>query len=202
MLTAVAAQSSPNIFQQLIDAATPFLSGSSDYTTRLSENLTLEYVPLPIEPRVHGYPVSERSDDPGPVREESGAMWVRIVSLKILPDKIAEFRRYYADHTIPELRSVKGCRHVYLLESEGRGDEVLSVTTWDSRQDAEAYENSGLFDKMLNDQKHLLSTLYQWKRSLGKEQATFSATSGDVMVEHYTVLAEKNITKTRTKDIS
>jgi heme-degrading monooxygenase HmoA len=177
------------------------LSVSSEFTTRLSEDLTLEYVPVSVEPRVQGYPVAERSDDGDPPGESS-TMWVRIVSLKILPGKLGDFRSYYAEHTIPALRKVKGCRHVYLLESEGDKDEVLSVTTWQSRQDAEAYERSGLFDQLLDNQKHLLSSLYQWKRNMGREKASFSATSDDVMVEHYVVLTGKSLNEPRKKGIA
>ncbi len=180
-------------YQRLIDEARPYLSASSEYTTRLSENLTLEYVPLPIEPLVRGYPVAERSENAEPGKEHTSAMWVRIVSLKILPGKLTEFRRLYVEQTIPVLRTVKGSRHVYLLESDDHSHEVLSVTTWESKQDAEDYEKSGLFDQLLDGQKHLLSSLYQWKHGLGKVQASLSATSEDVMVEHYTVLTGKNL---------
>jgi quinol monooxygenase YgiN len=181
------------VFQQLMGEARPYFSSSSEFTVQLSENLTLEYVPVPNEPVVRAFPIAEHSDDPGPAQGQSDAMWLRIVSMKVLPGKLEEFRRLYAEQAIPALRKVKGCRHVYLLESDGRSHEVLSVTRWGSKQDAEAYEKDGLFEQLLETQKHLLSGLYQWKRGLGKEQAGHSATSEDVMVEHYTVLAGRNL---------
>ncbi|MGA9121460.1 MAG: antibiotic biosynthesis monooxygenase family protein [Bacteroidota bacterium] len=181
------------VFQQLMDEMRPYLSSSSDFTVRLSENLTLEYVPVPNEPVVRTFPIAERSDNPGSTFDPGNAMWLRIVSLKILPGKLDEFKRLYAEQTIPVLRKVKGCRHVYLLESDERSHEVLSVTRWDTQKDAEAYEESGVFEQLLEKQKHTLSGLYQWKRGLGKEQASLSATSDDVMVEHYTVLTGQNL---------
>ena len=182
------------VFQQLMKEARPFFSSSSDFTVQLSENLTLEYVPVPNEPLVRAFPISERSDNAGTFKDQGDALWLRIVSLKILPGKVEDFRRSYAELTIPSLRTVKGCRHAYLLESDERSHEVLSVTSWDSKQDAEAYEKSGLFDQLLETQKEMLSGLYQWKRSLGKEKAGLSTTSEDVMVEHYTVLTGKRFT--------
>ena len=180
------------VFQALMQEVHPYLSESSEFKIQLSENLTLEYVPVPNEPVVRGFPIAERSDIPGSAHKHSSAMWLRIVSMKILPGKLDEFNRLYAEHAIPALQKAKGCRYVYLLESDERSHEVLSVTSWDSKQDAEAFENSGLFEQLLETQKHTLSGLYQWKRSLGKEQAGHSATSEDVVVEHYTVLTEKS----------
>jgi heme-degrading monooxygenase HmoA len=178
-------------FQQLMERARPFLCDSSEFTVRLSENLALEYVPVPNEPVVKAYPIAARSEISGE-RDEGNAMWLRIVSLKILPGKLDEFKRLYSEHSIPALRGVKGCRYVYLLESDERSHEVLSVTSWESKQDAEAYENSGLFEHLLKAQEHTLSGLYQWKRSLGKEMASKSATSEDMLVEHFSVLVGKN----------
>ena len=186
------AYESKGTFKGLMEGVHPYLSESSEFKIQLSENLTLEYVPVPNEPVVKDYPIAARSEIPLSGRDSDNAMWLRIVSLKILPGKLDEFNRLYAEHAIPALRNAKGCRHVYLLESGERSHEVLSVTSWDSKQDAEAYENSGLFEQLLEAQKHLLSGLYQWKRTLGKEQASHSATSEDVMTEHYAVLTGKN----------
>lgn len=175
-------------YRKLLDETRPFLSETSEYKMQLSEDLTLEYIPVPNEPVVKDYPITARSEMTSSGPPTGNAMWLRIVSLKILPGKLDEFKRLYAEHSIPALRNVKGCRYVYLLESGDESPEVFSVTSWESKQDAEAYEKSGLFEQLLGRQKHTLSGLYQWKKSLGKEQASHSATSEDVMVEHYTVL--------------
>ena len=182
------------VFQQLLAETRPYLSESSEYTMQLSQDLTLEYVPVAQEPVVKDYPIAARSDTSAPGQATGKAMWLRIVSLKVLPGKLDEFRRLYAEHAIPALRGAKGCRHVYLLESGDQSPEVLSVTSWESKQDAEAYEKSGVFEKLLETQKQTLSGLYQWKRSLGREKASLSATSEDVMVEHYTILTGRDFT--------
>jgi heme-degrading monooxygenase HmoA len=186
------AYESGGTYQRLLEETRPYLSESSEYKIQLSEDLTLQYVPVHQEPLVKAYPIAARSEMGATGRGAADAMWLRIVSLKILPGKLDEFKRLYAEQSIPTLRKVKGCRYVYLLESDERSHEVLSVTSWDSRQDAEAYENSGLFEQLLEAQKQTLSGLYQWKRSLGKVEASHSATSEDIMVEHYTVLTGQN----------
>jgi len=186
------AYESGGAYRQLLDETRPYLSESSEYKMQLSQDLTLEYVPVAQEPVVKDYPITARSEMTSSGQPAGNAMWLRIVSLKVLPGKLDEYTRLYAKHSIPALRNVRGCRYVYLLESGDESHEVLSVTSWESKQDAEAYEKSGLFERLLELQKHTLSGLYQWKKSLGKEQASHSATSEDVMVEHYTVLTGQN----------
>ncbi len=180
------------MFQGLMEEVRPFLSESSEFRIQLSENLTLECVPVPSEPTVKAYPVAAGDDLPMSRLASGDPILLRIVSLKVLPGKLDEFNHLYKVNAVPALRKTTGCRYVYLLESDQRAGEVLSVTSWDSTQDAEAYEQSGLFEQLLESQRQTLSGLYQWKRSLGKEQAVRSATSEDVLVEHYDVLIEKN----------
>ncbi len=43
----------------------------------------------------------------------------------------------------------KGHRFHYLLESVDVPGEGVSVTAWDSREDAEAYERSGAYEELL-----------------------------------------------------
>jgi len=43
----------------------------------------------------------------------------------------------------------KGHRFHYLLESVDAPGEGVSVTAWDSREDAEAYERSGAYEELM-----------------------------------------------------
>jgi quinol monooxygenase YgiN len=178
-------------YKELLEETKPFLSDSSESTVRLSENLTLEYVPLPEEPVVRSFPVAATTDADVQSIEEKREIWVRIVQLKIRPGKRQEFKKKYVEEVIPTLRKVKGCRHVYLTEQEGGPDILASVTTWDSRADADAYEKSGLYDQLIESQREFLSSLYEWKRHREEAGKPRVATSEDVVVELYTVLTSK-----------
>lgn len=180
------------LFSILLDETRPFLINSSESRIQLSEDLTLEYVPIPEEPVVTAFPVAAMGSAQGRQREQQGAVWVRLVSLKVRPGKKEEFQRKYEEEVIPALRNVKGCRHVYLTERPDRQDEVISVTSWDSRQDAEAYEKGGLFAELLGRQKSVLSDLYQWKMQSQKEQGRYVATSDDVVIEQFHVVAGRS----------
>lgn len=187
-----AAYERSGLFTTLLDETHPFLLESSESRLQLSKDLTLEYVPIPEEPVVSKFPVAARSDTLAPLREQRAPMWVRIVSLKLRPGKFEEFKQLYSEHVIPALRSVRGCRYMYLTERSDRKDEVLSVTSWESKEDAENYEKSGLFARLLESQQGTLSELYRWTVEERKRQGGMAVTSEDPTVEEFDVVAGKS----------
>jgi heme-degrading monooxygenase HmoA len=56
---------------------------------------------------------------------------------------------YYRDEVWGVLDRQKGHRFHYLLESVDVPGEGVSVTAWDSREDAEAYEMSGAYEELV-----------------------------------------------------
>ena len=188
------------LYRQLLEESKPYLSDASEYTIRLSEDLKLEYVNLQPEPVVKTYPVAVQDEIHDTETRKPAAMWIRIVSLKILPGKLDEFKRLHAEQVIPKLRNVPGCRYAYLLESEDRSHELIAVTSWDSREDAENSMRLGVFDEILELEKSTLSNLYQWKMNLGKAKGSLASTSEDVLVEDYTILTGKDFFPVGSKD--
>jgi quinol monooxygenase YgiN len=83
--------------------------------------------------------------------------------MKIAQGKAEEFKRIYRESIIPALSEVKGCNYVYLTQRPGETNEATSVTVWSSREDAEAYEQGGLYEKLVELLRPTLSGLYQWK---------------------------------------
>jgi heme-degrading monooxygenase HmoA len=182
------AYESSGVYTGLLEGTRPLLVESSESMVRLAENLTLEYVLVPEEPVVRSLPVAlTMGSNVNGVREKAD-IWVRIVQLRIRPEKLEGFKQRYAEHVIPVLRNVKGIRHVYLTEQEGDPGLLASVTTWDSRSDAEAYENSGLYTELIDSQREFLSPLYEWKRHREGSGRPGVVTSEDLVVEQYTVL--------------
>lgn len=179
------------VFDNLLGETRPYLLESSESRLQLSQDLTLEYVPVPEEPVVSKLPVAARGDPLSAQEELRNPMWVRIVSLKLRAGKLGEFKRLYSEQVIPALRKVKGCRYIYLTERSDRKDEILSVTSWDNKEAAEAYEESGLFTRLLESQSDTLSELYRWKLEEAKLKGGMSATSEDPTVEHFDVVLGK-----------
>lgn len=179
-------------FHELLRRASPFLAESSEWKIHLSEDLTLQYEPVPQEPVVKKYEVTA-SDNAGlPSRRQSTALFVRIVSPQIREEKLGEFKRIYTDQVLPTLRQVKGCRYAYLTENAQEEHRVISVTIWDSKQDAEAYEQGGVFAALKAKLEHTFAEVYQWKMQLEKDSGGQVVTSEEMTVDGYRVVAGKS----------
>jgi heme-degrading monooxygenase HmoA len=180
------------VFTALLRETRSLFLDSSESRIQLSQDLTLEYVPIPEEPLVESYPVAAVSEAPLSEEQQQKPGWVRIVSLKVRPGKKEEFKHMYVERVIPALRKVNGCRYVYLTEKADTENDVISVTSWNTKRDAEAYEASGLFGALLESMKDTLSDLYQWKMEKDKEQRNPVATSEDLTIGHYSMLVGKS----------
>jgi heme-degrading monooxygenase HmoA len=180
------------LFHQLLQGSQSFLAESSEWKIQLSDDLKLEYLPVPEEPVVKSYDIDAATDAQALPQVQTAFMYLRIVSAKIKPGKLEEFRRLYAEEILPALRDVPGCRYAFLTESLEAQNEVISVTIWDSRLEAENYEQSGIFDQLTQKVKHTFSELFQWKMALEQAHRGQAATSEDLTVKYYSVVTGKS----------
>ena len=77
-------------------------------------------------------------------------MFVRMTFTQSDPASAEAARALYnSDEVSGVLDRQKGHRFHYLLESVDVAGEGVSVTAWDSREDAEAYEMSGAYEELV-----------------------------------------------------
>jgi quinol monooxygenase YgiN len=176
-------------FRQLLAEITPYLADSSEWRIHLSDDLTLKYEPMPVEPDVKTYTVETNHNSASKLAQPSRGLFIRIVSPQVREGEIGEFKRLYSEEVLPALRTVPGCRFAYLTENVSESNQFMSVTVWDSKQDAENYEASGLFGQLVDKFKHTFSEVYQWKMQLEKETHGQVVTSEEMTVEGYKVVA-------------
>ena len=179
-------------YNSLIEQARPFLSESTEWKIHLSNNIELEYAPIPEEPIIKKYSVKAQKSDEEKLTPFSSNMFVRIVSVKVQEGKQDEFKKIYSEIIIPELKSVKGCQYAYLIESVNEEDEYISLTVWDNKEDADIYESSGKFTELVNKIKHTFSQFYLWKMALEKDYNAKVQTTEDLKVEHYNLVMGKS----------
>ncbi|MEN8223476.1 MAG: antibiotic biosynthesis monooxygenase [Acidobacteriota bacterium] len=180
-------QNSP-VFKQLMEEFRPFLAGSNEWKIQLSDKMELEYKPVSEEPVIDSFPVFTQKSLKTPVSSESSPMYVRILSHKLQKGKLKEFENLYKTEVIPALQQTDGCLYAYLMEDLQKGEEVISVTIWESSKAAEEYEKSGIFNSLTDRIKHTFSRLYQWKMELAKESERKAVTSDDMSLSKYTIV--------------
>ena len=74
-------------------------------------------------------------------------MFARNVSVHLKPNSVAEFTRTLDEKVIPVLRKQKGFQDEIAFVAPN-GTEVVSITLWDRKEDAETY-NRGTYPEVL-----------------------------------------------------
>ena len=77
-------------------------------------------------------------------------MWVRLTSVKMDPVGLDQARALYNSEEVSgAIRSHKGYRFHHLLESSDSPGEAISLTAWDSLEDGQVYEQSGVYAELV-----------------------------------------------------
>ncbi len=180
------------VYRENLEEVRPYLSGSSEERIQLSGDMKLEYVSVPGEPTVRSYKALAQMGPEIPGQEKSYLANLRLLTVKIQPGKMEEFRRLYIDEIIPVLKTVRGCRYALLTEGLEERNEAISITFWDSRRDIDDYEQSGLFTELNNRVKHTFTGLYRWKMAVDEQTSRHAVTSDDQTVQYYSVVIGKS----------
>ena len=180
------------LYNEFLEEIKPHLSESSEWKIQLSKDLTLEYQPVPEEPVIKSYTTIAQLDTKIPAQEKTPVLYLRLLSVRIQSGKMDEFKKIYKNDIIPTLQTIKGCLYAYLTENIENKNEVISLTIWDNKQNADDYERSGLFDKLNEKVKHTFAELYQWKMSLEKEYSGKIVTSEDPNIKYYSMVTGKS----------
>jgi len=176
------------MFQVMVEQIKPYLQVSTEWKVQLSKEMKLEYKPVAEEPIVTSYRTMAQLDEKIP-RE---LMYLRLLSLKIQPGRMEEFVDIYQQEILPHLKTIKGCRYAYLTTSTEQKNEAISITIWNSKQEVEEYENSGIFKAFLDKAQSTFSDLYQWKIALENDHSGQVVTSEDPALKYYSIVAGKS----------
>jgi len=65
-------------------------------------------------------------------------MFARSISMRLKPNTVSEFTQLIEKETLPTLRKQKGFQHEITFVVPG-GTEVLGISLWDNKENAEAY---------------------------------------------------------------
>lgn len=95
-------------------------------------------------------------------------MYMRFLHLKINPHFVDIFQDFYEDTVLTEMQKLPGCRFVELIRSRPHADEFVSLSFWDSREDAENFKKSDVHQELLKKTKLYLAESKEWKLQLSE----------------------------------
>lgn len=82
-------------------------------------------------------------------------MFVRLTYLNFLPGKMEEAKSIYNSELVPIVKSQKGNLDCRMLEPVDKTDDYISMTVWDNKEDADAYQASGVYKQLVDRVKDL-----------------------------------------------
>jgi heme-degrading monooxygenase HmoA len=168
-------------YQMLLEQSRPVLAESPEWTVHMSDDMQLEYAPVKQEPPISRYESPGGADPSVFSPTGKGRLFLRILSLRVRHGKLDEFTSLYRGEIIPGLRRMPGCRFAFLTGQGKDSHELVSVTIWNSKADAEEYEKGGEFAALTERVGHTLENSTRWKaddqrveRALGSDDMTVS----------------------------
>ena len=118
-------------------------------------------------------------------------MYLRMVHVKYKPDSLSRIQDVYEETIIPRLEKTEGCLCVCAIVSEKEPDEGISLTIWNTREHAEAYEQSGVYQELLSEVKLYLAESSEWKMQLTKDMTLeYQPEEKDPTIKTYTASAQ------------
>ncbi len=183
---------SSGAFAKFVEAVAPLSAGATEYALHLGPDLSLQYDPVPEEPVIKAFDVPMNSPSAILPRDPRKSIFLRIVTPQIRDGMLDEFRKTYATEVLPAIRAFPGCLQAHLVENLKAGGQIISLSIWHNKQDAENYERSGMFTELTRKVEHCFTEMYMLKKQLGKESGGHSVTSEDMSVEGYNVVVGKN----------
>ena len=101
-------------------------------------------------------------------------MIVRLTFCKFNPDSVTEAKKIYNEEVVPVAKSQQGNLGIRLIEPVDKSDDFISISEWATKEDADAYESSGVY-------KNLVSKLTDF---LTRQPVLKTYTSEDVLAMH------------------
>lgn len=183
---------SSGLYDELLDESDDFLAEVSAGRVQSKAEPDGPFPSLQ-DPEVEAYPVEvaavgEIVDAVGPQR-----FFVRIVSARVEAGRFDELKKRYDEEVKPALMATRGCRAVFLVENVKRRSRVLSVTVWDSEEDAIRYETSGTFDELTSRVSEFFSGLYRWKLSFAPSSGGGTVTGKHLDVRGFQVVTGRSL---------
>jgi heme-degrading monooxygenase HmoA len=83
-------------------------------------------------------------------------MIVRMIYVQVPPEQVETARQVWKEHCAPLMIGMKGCLSEQFLADHENEGEMISMSTWDSMKDVDAYRKSPEHDEIQRHTRQLL----------------------------------------------
>ncbi len=126
-------------------------------------------------------------------------MYMRLFHLKIKPEGLELAHYYYQDTVLPRLRTMPGCRFARLIQNRSEPSDLISMTLWERQQDAEAFQQSPVFEQMMAEFSVFLADSSVWKVQLSQKlELEYRPEIQEPVIQSYPVSTQRTLVKPET----
>ena len=120
-------------------------------------------------------------------------MFMRLLQLNILSSYARNFKLIYETTVIPKLKEMPGCKFVALIENSLRENEFISLTLWETQDQAENYERGEVFKELTDIIQSYLSESSEWKVQLSENlELEYKPSKEELVIQKYNVAVQSN----------
>ncbi len=159
------------VFKRLVESLRAFYEESNEWELKLTDDLSIEYTPVQVDPTVKGY--DDADTEKKYIRKFSVTPYAAtIITLSVQPDKIQDFQDVFVANVIPKFREHKGFIHIILLRKE---NEFNIISFWDETIDFSSSFNDQALRSLTRSIFELLPTSVQWQVSHKAAKTRFAS---------------------------
>jgi len=170
------------LFPVLLKSLRPYFIESNDWELKLSDDLSIEYTPIPTDPSIKGF--DEQTEKEGIQKFYTTPYAAKIITLTVQPEKIQEFQDIFVSKLMPKFKSQKGFIHIILLR---KSNEFNIISFWDETIDLNSPMGESNLDVFSRSIFEVLPSTVQWQVS-HKASRTNYAASDEIKASVYRCL--------------
>lgn len=173
------------LYHQLVNALRPYFKESEEYTLQLSDDLSLEYTPIAVEPTIERFDRSIADGEHLSILR-TGPYAVQTVTLSVQQDQTENFERLFATEIHPRYRTQKGFMDIILLRQER---EYHLISFWDGTVDMQSADGIRTNGELLTSIYRMLPSSIRWKVS--HKGSSHTVSSEDMSAQIYRCLTSE-----------
>ena len=118
-------------------------------------------------------------------------MHMRLLNVDIDKDGVDLLRKLYDEKVLTVLEQVPGCRFAGLMQSIAKPERCLSLTLWETPEDALGYERSGLYGRLIEESRIFFSQSVEYTIKLSEDlQVEYVPVSTEPVAHAYPIAVQ------------
>lgn len=171
------------VFKRLVESLRAFYEESNEWELKLSDDLSIEYTPVQVDPTVKGY--DDDDMEKKYIRKFNVTPYAAtIITLSVQPEKIREFQEIFVANVMPKFMGHKGFIHIILLR---KNNEFNIIAFWDETIDFSSSFNDQTLRSLTRSIFEMLPSSVQWQVSHKAAKTSF-ASSEEITASVYRCL--------------